>query len=75
MTFTTDRVLSPSTVSFDAVGSAIEAFNGLTVNDKLGVLWEVYKSMGDSVTPAATGAARLQFAQGLLDQVKNLIYE
>ncbi|MGK7889716.1 MAG: orange carotenoid protein N-terminal domain-containing protein [Leptolyngbyaceae cyanobacterium] len=72
MTFTTDRVLGQSAVSFDAVGQVVEAFNRLTVNDRLGVLWEVYKDMGNGVTPAATGAARLQFAQGLLDQVKQL---
>lgn len=75
MTFVTDRPLSQAAVSFDAVGQAFDAFNRLTVNDRLGVLWEVYKSMGNGVTPAATGAARLQFAEGLLEQVKQLSHD
>ncbi|NEQ98619.1 MAG: Orange carotenoid protein [Cyanothece sp. SIO2G6] len=75
MTFVTDRALSQSAVAFDAVEQALAAFNRLTVNDRLGVLWEVYTRMGNGVTPAATGAARLQFAQGLLDQVKQLSHE
>lgn len=75
MTFTTDRVFGQSTVSFDAVEVALAAFGSLNVDDKLGLLWEIYKSMGNMVTPAAVGAARLQFAQGLLEQVKSLSHD
>ena len=75
MTFAVDRTFTQSTVSFDAVESALMAFNRLTTNDKLGLLWEIYKNMGKSVTPAAVGAARMQFAQGLLEQVKGLSHD
>ncbi|MEM9216966.1 MAG: orange carotenoid protein N-terminal domain-containing protein [Cyanobacteria bacterium P01_F01_bin.150] len=72
MTFTSDRILTQSINLFDAVSVAYKAFSQLSADDKLGLLWVVYENMGGSVTPAATGAARLQFAQGLLTQVKEL---
>lgn len=75
MTFTSDRISTQSINLFDAVSVACNAFNQLSTDDKLGLLWVVYENMGGPITPAATGAARLQFAQGLLTQLKALSYE
>lgn len=73
MTFTTSSISSQS-VNFSApVPAALTAFKSLSTDEQLGVLWFIYKAMGNgSVTPAATGAARMQFAAGLLDQVTAL---
>ena len=75
MTFTSDRILTQPINLFDAVSVARNAFNQLSTDDKLGLLWVVYENMGGPITPAATGAARLQFAQGLLTQVKELSHD
>ena len=52
------------------VSSAITAFSGLATDDQLGLLWVIYQNMGRAITPAAPGAARLQFAEGLLAEVR-----
>lgn len=54
------------------VANTIASFRGLSTDEQLGVLWVLYDNMGRSITPAAPGAARLQFAEGLLAQVKAL---
>ncbi|BAZ90234.1 orange carotenoid protein [Raphidiopsis curvata NIES-932] len=80
MTFTSDSVynrfaenLNYSNVTvLDAVTSTVNVFKGLRVDDQLAVLWYAYKEMGKSITPAATGAARLQLAEGLLNQIKQM---
>ena len=73
MTFTTSRFSTQPISLADSVPAAIALFNRLSADDRLGVLWFIYEAMGNgSVTPAATGAARLQFAEGLLSQVKAL---
>ncbi|MEO1590230.1 MAG: orange carotenoid protein N-terminal domain-containing protein [Cyanobacteria bacterium J06632_22] len=72
MTFTTDRISNPVISSLEPIPAAMAAFKRLSTDDKLGVLWFIYDGMGGWVTPAATGAARLQFAEGLLEQVKAL---
>jgi len=55
-----------------SIASAISVFKGLSIDDQLAVLWFVYTEMGLSITPAATGAARLQLAEGLLNQIKQM---
>ena len=72
MTFTTDRIATQPIGLVDSVPAALALFNDLSTDEKLGVLWFIYEEMGRGVTPAATGAARLQFAEGLLEQVKAL---
>lgn len=54
---------------------ALNSFNNLTVDDKLALLWFVYTKMGDSVTPAAPGAASDEIAEGLYNQVKELSHQ
>lgn len=79
MTFTSDSArnsfssaFSYSTQPTDAVSSTISVFKSLSVDDQLAVLWYAYTEMGKSITPAATGVARLQLAEGLLNQIKQM---
>jgi len=64
----------PNPYSGNAPGSAIAAttaqFNRLSTDDKLALLWFAYTEIGKSITPAAPGAARLQLAEGLLQQIQ-----
>jgi len=71
MTFTTDS-FNFSTQFADAVPATIVLFKRLSVDDQLALLWYVYTEMGGAITPAATGAARLQLAAGLLEQIKQM---
>jgi hypothetical protein len=52
-----------------------EAFDGLSIDDRLAFLWFVYKKVGGSITPAAPGASGIDIAQGLFNQVKELSHE
>ncbi|PSN17049.1 Orange carotenoid protein [filamentous cyanobacterium CCP5] len=52
-----------------AVPNALASFKGLATDEQLGLLWVLYRNMGGAITPAAPGAARLQFAEGLLQDV------
>ncbi|MBD2204024.1 orange carotenoid protein [Calothrix sp. FACHB-1219] len=79
MTFTSDSASTRFSSAFnysiqagDVVTSSIAVFKSLNVDDQLAVLWYAYTEMGRSITPAATGAARLQFAEGLLQQIKQM---
>ncbi|MEM1251843.1 MAG: orange carotenoid protein N-terminal domain-containing protein [Cyanobacteria bacterium P01_H01_bin.21] len=54
---------------------AVAEFRQLSTDDKLGLLWVVYENMGNSITPAAPGAASPQFTQNLLDQVREMQQE
>jgi hypothetical protein len=78
MTFTSDSASTRFSQTFnniqagDAVASTIAVFQSLSVDDQLAVLWYAYTEMGRSITPAATGAARLQLAEGLLIQIKQM---
>ncbi len=72
MTFTATQSFTSFDNSLDAVSNATVAFERLSTDEKLGVLWEIYANMGGMITSAATGAATLQFAQGLLDSVQAL---
>ncbi len=79
MTFSTDSIRNGVSNAFnyenqliDAVNSTVNVFKNLSVDDQLAVLWFAYTEMGRSITPAATGAARLQLAEGLLNQIKQM---
>lgn len=54
------------------IPATIALFEQLSVDDKLAYLWFAYTEMGRSITPAAVGAARLQFAESLLNQIKQM---
>lgn len=72
MTYTTSQVIETRNPALAVVPNTISAFKRLIADDQLGLLWTLYKNMGQAVTPAAPGAARLQFAEGLLEQVKSM---
>jgi hypothetical protein len=54
------------------VTSVTAQFQSLSTDDKLGLLWVAYTEIGRSITPAAPGAARLQFAEGIINEIKNM---
>jgi Orange carotenoid protein, N-terminal len=57
------------------VDQSLSAYESLSTDDKLALLWYVYTAMGTSVTPAAPGAASDEIAEGLFNQVKELSFE
>ena len=63
--FSSTQVPSP-------IPATIALFDQLSVDDQLALLWYAYTEMGRAITPAAPGAARLQFAEGLLNQIKQM---
>ena len=50
----------------------LSAYNALSTDEKLGLLWIVYKNMGGSITPAAPGAANTEFTANLFNKVKGM---
>lgn len=56
------------------VPAVVSKIKRLSVDDQLALLWYVYTSMGSDVTAAAPGAARLQLAEGLMTQVKQMSF-
>jgi hypothetical protein len=62
-----------------AVGNDVQLataqYKALSTDDKLGLLWIAYTEIGRSITPAAPGAARLELAAGLLEQVKQMSHQ
>lgn len=82
MTFTTgspsNRFANPylnSVEDSNAVATVTAQVKRLKTDDQLALLWYVYTAMGDAITPAAPGAARLQLAESLLQQVKAMAFE
>jgi hypothetical protein len=79
MTFTSDSSSTNSSRNqmyiaqySESITAAISVFRALSLDDQLAVLWSVYTEMGRSITPAATGTVRLQMAEGLLNQIKQM---
>ena len=68
----TPQASSPEEFKPEDIASELSAFKALSTDDKLGLLWEVYKKMGSSITPAAPGAAEPQFTQKLYEAVKGM---
>lgn len=56
----------------EAVPATTALFKSLSVDDQLATFWYIYTEMGRSITPAAPGVARLQLAEGLLEQIKKM---
>lgn len=72
MTYTIESAQSifPTTQIAETVPSTSEAFYKLSVEDQLALLWYAYTEMGITITPAATGAASMVLAEGLLNEIK-----
>ncbi|NER26800.1 MAG: Orange carotenoid protein [Symploca sp. SIO1C4] len=78
MTYTLDSALSFSSnaqLSGNVVTTTTAQIKRLSVDDQLALLWFAYTEIGRSITPAAPGAARLQFAEGLLNQIKQMPHQ
>lgn len=54
------------------VDQALSKFQGLSVDEQLAFLWYVYEKMGESITPAAPGAASGEISHSLSQQVEEL---
>lgn len=76
MPFTIDsaRNIFPSTLSADAVPATIARFTQLSAEDQLALIWFAYLEMGKTITIAAPGAANMQFAEGTLDQIRQMSF-
>ena len=62
--------MSTYNTAVNSTDKAIKIFQSLGIDDQLAWLWYAYKKMGDSITPAAPGAASPNIAEGLYNQVK-----
>lgn len=76
MPFTIDaaRSIFPNTLSADAVPATIARFNQLSAEDQLAWIWFAYLEMGKSITVAAPGAASMQFAEGVLNDIRQMSF-
>ncbi|MCP9849254.1 orange carotenoid-binding protein [Cyanobium sp. Morenito 9A2] len=76
MSFTIDaaRSIFPQTRTADIVPSTLARFNQLTVEDQLALIWFAYKEMGKTITVAALGAARMQFAERTLSEIRGMSF-
>lgn len=72
LTIESAQTIFSSTQVPSPIPATIALFDQLSVDDKLALLWYAYTEMGRSITPAAVGAARLQFAEGLLNKIKGM---
>lgn len=62
--------MSTYNTAVNSTDEAIKIFQSLGVDDQLAWLWYIYEKMGNSITPAAPGAASPRIAEGLYEQVK-----
>jgi hypothetical protein len=70
--FTLDKAtkIFPETLSAEAVPALTARYNLLNAEDQLALIWYAYLEMGQTITIAAPGAARMQFAEPVLNQIK-----
>jgi hypothetical protein len=60
----------PDTLSADVVPAITARYRLLSAEDQLALIWYAYLEMGSTITVAAPGAARMQFAEPVLNQIK-----
>jgi len=74
--FTLDRAtrIFPETRSADVVPALTARFRLLSAEDQLALIWFAYLEMGRTITIAAPGAARMQFAEPVLQQIKAMSF-
>jgi hypothetical protein len=77
MPFTIDsaRNIFPDTLSADVVPATIARFTQLSAEDQLALIWFAYLEMGKTITIAAPGAANMQFAEGTLEQIRQMSFD
>jgi hypothetical protein len=69
-TLTKASQIFPETLAADAVPAITARFRLLSAEDQLALIWYAYLEMGTTITIAAPGAARMQFAEPVLAQIK-----
>jgi hypothetical protein len=60
----------PNTLSADVVPAITSRFQLLSAEDQLALIWYAYLEMGRTITVAAPAAARMQFAERVLNEIK-----
>ena len=60
----------PETRSADVEPAITARFRLLSTEHQLVSIWDAYLEMGSSITIAAPGAVRMQFAEPVLNQIK-----
>jgi hypothetical protein len=70
--FTLDRAtrIFPETRSADVVPALTARYRLLSAEDQLALIWFAYLEMGKTITIAAPGAARMQFAEPVLNRIR-----
>jgi hypothetical protein len=68
------RSIFPSTLSADAVPATTARFSQLSIEDQLALIWFAYLEMGKTITIAAMGAARMQLAERILEEIKQMSF-
>jgi hypothetical protein len=63
---------SRSSARSEDTKKVVQAFEGLSTDEKLALLYYIYKKMGDSITPAAPTAANPEIAPRLLGEFYEL---
>jgi hypothetical protein len=74
--FTLDRAtrIFPETQSADVVPALTARYNLLSAEDQLALIWYAYLEMGKTITIAAPGAARMQFAEPVLNRIRAMSF-
>lgn len=68
----TANLTGKSQIRSEGTQNIVNHFEKLSTDDKLAVLYWIYEKMGDSITPAAPGAAEPNIAPMLMDDYYNL---
>lgn len=69
---TSGQETSRSSARSEDTKKVVQAFEGLSTDEKLALLYYIYKKMGDSITPAAPTAANPEIAPRLLGEFYEL---
>lgn len=66
-----------NTITSDSTPQVVSSFEILSTDQKLAMLWYVYKEVGQSITPAAPGASTASpaIAEGIFQQVLSMSHE
>lgn len=75
--FTLDkaRQIFPETLTADAVPAITARFKLLSAEDQLALIWFAYLEMGQTITVAAPGSARMALAKPTLDEIVAMSFD